>query len=407
MKRVMKMKTMTRFRAAMVLSLSCVVGLLNLSNCSLGRNADYGTETGESPARKYVSSETVKKHFLPGIKIPRETPDEIYARACFFQERKKHKLAIEEFNTILRIDPKYVKACNGLGISYDALGEYPRAIEAYTRALELSSDLDYVNNNLGYCYFLQGNLDAAIDHFKKAISLNSEKSLYHKNLALAYATKGDYDPALVELKLAGDEAKAHYTMGQFYYAKGLYPEARSQFVEAKAMNPALTGVEKYLDALEVLAHVPEGKDRHDIGLGALAAATRSGSIGKHERRSRERDRGETKALGAGKDNKRVVDDEGVEVSNGNGVPHMARDVGRFLSGNGVRVVALTNAAHFNHFITTVYHPKGYRDNAVVVARKLPGLQNVREADRPASRNAKIRVLIGRDLINQQSRFAGE
>lgn len=398
------MKTMTQLWTAIVMCSACALGLLNLSNCSLGKNAGYGTEAGESSAPKYFAREAIKRDFLPSMKTPRETPDDMYARACFFQERKKHKLAIGEFNKILQIDATYVKAYNGLGVSYDALGEYPRAIEAYTRALELSSDLDYVNNNLGYCYFLQGHIDAAIAHFRKAISLDSTKSLYRKNLALAHAAKGDYDPALVELKLAGGEARAHYTMGQFYYAKGLYPEARSQFAEAKVMNPALTGVENYLDAIDLLAPVAEGKEQENMGPVVLAGATRNDSIGEHDRRFRERDRGESRVLHAGTITKPVMDEAGVEVSNGNGVRHMARDVGRFLGSHGVRVVALTNAEHFNYPFTTVYYLKGYREYAFGVAQNLPGLTNVKESDRPARRNARIKVVIGRDLVNQKVRL---
>jgi tetratricopeptide (TPR) repeat protein len=399
------MKTTTQVWTAIVMCLAGALGLLNLSNCSLGRSAGYGTEAAESSAPKHFTRNAIKRDFLSRLKTPRETPDDMYARARFFQERNKHKLAIGELKKILQIDPTYVKAYNGLGVSYDALGEYQRAIEAYTRALELSPDLDYVNNNLGYCYFLKGDFDAAIARFNKAISLDSTKSLYHKNLALAHAAKGNFDPALAELKQAGEEAKAHYTMGRFYYAKGLYPEARSQFAEAKVMNPALRGVDNYLDALDVVAPAVQAKDRDDTGPTALAATKGSRLSDEHDRRFRERDRGQTRVPGAGNDIKALVTDAaGVEVSNGNGVRHMARDVGRMLSSHGVRVVALTNATHFRYPVTTVYYLKGYREYAVDVARNLPGLQNVKESDRPARPNAKIRVLIGRDLVSQKVRL---
>jgi hypothetical protein len=166
----------------------------------------------------------------------------------------------------------------------------------------------------------------------------------------------------------------------------------------------LTGVENYLEAIDVLAPGAEGKDQENSGPVVHAGATRNDSVGEHDRRFKERDRGERTVLGAGKDTKPVMDEAGVEVSNGNGVRHMARDVGRFLGSHGVRVVALTNAKHFSYPFTTVYYLKGYREYAFGVAQNLPGLINVKESVRPARRNARIKVLIGRDLVNQKVRL---
>ena len=54
----------------------------------------------------------------------------------------------------MEIDPSLTKAYNAIGVSYDSLGEFSRAIEAYNAALKVDPKLDYVNNNLGFAYLL-------------------------------------------------------------------------------------------------------------------------------------------------------------------------------------------------------------------------------------------------------------
>jgi len=59
-----------------------------------------------------------------------------------------------------------------LGVSYDAVGDYDRAVDYYRAALKIDEKLDYVLNNLGYSYLLQGKFDLAIENFKRALDLN-------------------------------------------------------------------------------------------------------------------------------------------------------------------------------------------------------------------------------------------
>ena len=168
------------------------------------------------------SRETAISQLLSNTRPHQGNPDSHYLLACYYQERDRHKEAIEEFKKVLFIDPGYVKAYNGLGVSYDLLGEYSKAIDFYKQALNLNPDLDYVHNNLGYSYLLQGKLDEAIITFKKAVAINDQSKQLHNNLGLAYAEKGQYDLALTEFKLAADEAKAHYNMAHVYFKQGVF-----------------------------------------------------------------------------------------------------------------------------------------------------------------------------------------
>jgi hypothetical protein len=86
------------------------------------------------------------------------------------------------------------------------------------------------------------------------------------------------------------------------------------------------------------------------------------------------------------------------VSNGNGVNRMARRVGNFLKGNGVILMYLSNASHFNHEETKIYYTRGYLREACQLAQKLVGRQSLEEIPTVRGGKAEISILIGKDLV---------
>lgn len=299
--------------------------------------------------------------FLSRIKFYKGDPDSLYKQACYFQKRNKHSLAIENFKNILLADPNNVRAYNGMGVSYDLLGDLPRAIESYKSALEVNANLDYVQNNLGYTYLRLGKLDAAIDAFEKAIALNNQKRLYHNNLGLAYVKKGQLDQGFDEFMLAEDKARAHYNMAQVLYQNGSYGEAKTHFAKASVLNPSIAGVKIGLRAAELLANISQDKAKSP----EQKTDIKQQSLGKE-----------------------IV----VEISNGNGVYRMARRMRSYLRKKGIERIRISNARHFNYAKTKIYYPKGYLDDAYHLAKLIPGHQDTEKLTKPNSPNIKIRKI---------------
>ena len=235
----------------LLLFLACVL-LLFSASCIMLRdsNRSNGAVTREGVAK-----------FVGRIRAHQGNAESHYALGCYLQERRKHKPAIEEFKAALEIDPNHVKAYNGLGVSYDAIGDCERAIESYKAALSTSEKLDYVFNNLGYSFLLQGKTDLAIENFKKALELDAGNTRYRNNLGLAYANSGQYDAALAELKEAGDEAKAHYNIAQLYYREGFYKEAEAHFEQASLLKAPDREIERGLKAAGSLAGIVTNSGR--------------------------------------------------------------------------------------------------------------------------------------------------
>jgi len=89
----------------------------------------------------------------------------------------------------------------------------------------------------------------------------------------------------------------------------------------------------------------------------------------------------------------------IEISNGNGVRHMARNVGFYLNAKDFIATRLINADHFDYPETKIYYRKGYRQDALRLAEDIPGQQkeaNIIEMNR--TKKSAIKVLIGKDLI---------
>ena len=389
--------------------------------------------------------ETKIAGFVSNVRPARGNPDSHYLLAGYYQERGRHKEAIEEFKKVLLIDPGYVKAYNGMGVSYDMLGDFPRAIECYNYALKLDPNVGYVYNNLGYSYLLQGNLDDAITALTRAIVVNDQDKRFHNNLGLAYAEKGQYDLALAEFKLASDEAKAHYNMAQLYFKKGLFEEAKSHYAMALKINPSLTIVRTGLKAADALARIFEPipnkaepkrlviPDQPIVRTAEMEkpvpsdqSATVNSESGKEVVYNPSTDEGsETNQLASRVQPPMPIDKEeqtvsidqgteikqltslknvGIEISNGNGARRMAKKVGDYLKERGLKVTRLTNANHFRHSGTKIIYQKEYDKAAEQVAEHLPVYRAKEEIERFDRPNIRVKILIGKDLVPHHKIF---
>ena len=355
--------------------------------CSSFRNIIGGVPQDPTPTQEDARIISAATGFFSNVRPYRESTESMLNRGCYFQENGKYRLAIQEFRGIVEMNPTSVEAYNRMGICYDLLGEYDQAVYCYMRALGIEHDLAYVQNNLGYSYFLQGSFDYAVAAFKKAIALNAHEALYHNNLGLAYAGKGEFRLAFQELELGGDKTKAHYNLKQIVSRMNLDSQGKANLEQAKRAiqpfprNDLLSANSVVSDA--VYLHSPAGlpsefadtsADEQILSVGTVISRTYENSFGIK------------------------TNEPGIEVSNGNGVRFMARDVARYLENRGSNVQKLSNAQSFSHRKSTLYYCDGYLEQAHRIAEELPGLNDLRAVRLFRRPDIKIRVVIGRDLI---------
>ena len=169
----------------------------------------YGQDIKPNP----LSPEELRK-FVGSIRQVDGEAEAHYRLALHFQEKYRHKLAIDELKQVLQRNPAHFRAYNALGVSFDNLGEHDAAIDSYKRALQIDPKLDYVYNNLGYAYLLKGDPQNAADAFQQAIALNAKEKRYRNNLGLVYVKQDKFELAFEQFRALDTDANAENALAK-------------------------------------------------------------------------------------------------------------------------------------------------------------------------------------------------
>lgn len=110
--------------------------------------------------------------------------------------------ALEDFNLAIRLAPEFSPGWSGRADVFRKQGEYQRAVEDYNEAIRLAPEKPRRYAARGYCLHRLGHYQAAIQDFDKALQLNP-------HLAAAYGERAKAYEAL------GDGAKAERDRGQY------------------------------------------------------------------------------------------------------------------------------------------------------------------------------------------------
>ncbi len=284
------------------------------------------------------------KQFLSHIRPRQGNPDSHYLLGRYLVERGRYGEAITEFEKVLAIKPDHIKAYNGIAVCYDNLKQYEKARAYYREAVRLGPDLAFLRNNLGYSFALEGDYNSAIEAYSKAIGLNTTNPLFHNNLAYALSKTGRHTQAAQEYEFAGNTARAGN--------KRLLAEAKQAIPE-------------------------EGLQEMDVAEVAAAIVT-------------------------------PVDKKlAIEISNGNGINNMARNVAAYLRAKGYMVARCTNARNFNHSRTEILYQKEARELGSRIAKEIWETADMKEVSRLDRPNLKVKVVVGRDMAGKRRIFEEE
>ncbi len=350
------------------------VFVLSVNSCSLINYFSGYVKSWESkaPGRDTVASSM--NRFVGSVRTAQGNQDAHYLLGDYYQGRGRHREAIEEFNKSIRIDPQCVKAYNGIAVSLDQMGEYERALEYYQAALAIQPELDYLYNNLGYSLLQQERYEEAAAAFEKANAISGGKiSRVRNNLALANSAVGKGDPSMVPAD-PKHEALIEYTAGNLRLKNGNFEEARGHYRKAITLNPEMRGARKGEDVAALLTEV-------------------------------KRSLNEEASLVLNDENApAIIGRDGVEISNGNGVPRMAKDVGGFLKKQGFNVVRLTNADHFKYEKASVYYRGDAEFTALRIKGAVAGITQMKKVGGFDRDNVQVKVIVGKDLATERDTF---
>ncbi|BBO74958.1 hypothetical protein DSCW_23750 [Desulfosarcina widdelii] len=327
---------------------------------------------------------------------------------------------------------------NNLGYSYLLQARPELAVDYLTRAVALDQENERYRNNLGVAYARIGDHEAALQTFLAA----GDKARAYSNMGRLYYREGDYDRAAQHFSMAsalkpsdtdsGNGLIAATSLARIHEEKqemldnteekrqGLEEDDLTARYDADGFTTIPAGAIEDPEIIEIepayMAILNEKtEDRNDQPIYTVSLAEFGSAEGQNAaiRKTMEVERNgiihESRApelLGLdGTDIQRQpMRRVKIEVSNGNGLRHMARNVGTYLTGKGFILMYLSNADHFNHVGTSIYYTKENAEEAYRLSQELPGLQTLEEVQDIRNGNAGIRVRIGRDLTNHLSLF---
>ncbi|MGA1795015.1 MAG: tetratricopeptide repeat protein [bacterium] len=150
-------------------------------------------------------------------------------------------MAIEELKEAIRLDPQYINAYNNLGTIYNRIGRIEDAIQCFNKSIELNPTYIEAYDNLGVVYYMNNDFDKAMGYFHKAIEIEPTYAQAYNNMGSIFVARNrfaeavepirkalEYDPNLVD---------AYNNLGSAYLGLGRLEEAEGLFMEALAREP--------------------------------------------------------------------------------------------------------------------------------------------------------------------------
>jgi len=159
----------------------------------------------------------------------------------------KFEMAEEMYRKAIELKPEFAPPHNNLGIVYQRLSNFKKAIICHGKALDIFKEIGDLSGeskcygNLGAAYHSLGDFKKAIEFHNKSLKMKKEigdqagESKCYGNLGLAYANLGDFKKALIyhnkALKIAKDisdrvwESACYGNLGTVYHTLGDFKKA--------------------------------------------------------------------------------------------------------------------------------------------------------------------------------------
>lgn len=135
---------------------------------------------------------------------------------------------------------------DNLGVYYRSLKDNDKAMENYNKVLSINPKYALTYNNRGNIYFERGQDDLALADYNKAIELDAKKVTTYANRALIYCRKNDFTKAKEDFAKAeqidSTFAKTYFNRGILYDQIGEYQKAVDDFTKYLKLVPGDDGI---------------------------------------------------------------------------------------------------------------------------------------------------------------------
>jgi S1-C subfamily serine protease/Flp pilus assembly protein TadD len=190
---------------------------------------------------------------------------------------KNYDLAIESYQTCLRLKGDLAPARMGMGAVYLEQKKYPAAVEQFELASKLTPRDPQPYYNAGYAYCRAGQPAKAVPFLKYALNLNPKDAETCLLLAHAYYDLRDYEFARKALEAAvslrPNDPNCHIKLGLVLAALDRPDDARRELQAALSLRP------QHAEAYVVLGKVYQRQDDYPAAAAAWNNAVRFDTSG--------------------------------------------------------------------------------------------------------------------------------
>jgi len=141
--------------------------------------------------------------------------------------------AIQAYNKLLELYPEDTTANHELGVLYQLIEEWNKAVEHYEICRRVKTKFTASYDQLAEVYKAKGLYDRATEVLKYYLQNIADDVLIHQALAQNYLCQGRYNLAQLEIDKAVSIEPTHflnfYTQGLIYYYKENFPRAEKEY----------------------------------------------------------------------------------------------------------------------------------------------------------------------------------
>ncbi len=280
--------------------------------------------------------------------------DAHYQRGTYYQTRGNLALALEAYNDALTLDNRHAESRNAMATIYSQQGNFPKAEAMLREAVQQNPNAAHLRNNLGYVYYLRGNHDAAMKEFRAALALEPKNEWARNNLEMAQDAMSKRVSKLVERPKTAVPPPTVTVTPLDIWSDIKVTENTKPFVPT-AGNKTAPAIQPEIKPTAML-------------------------IASNEFR--------------------------LEISNGSGIPGLAKRLSQVLTRLGIPVKIISNQQPYRQVVTDIQYREGFEKDAKNLRDKLNGQALVSRVTKQA-KPVDIRVVLGKDLKTHMAKIEAQ
>lgn len=202
-----------------------------------------------------------------------ESPELIRARILLgdlFRAEGNYRGALEEYETVVKLDPYSPSSYYRLGLAYQFLQRFLEAKVSYEKALALKPEDVESQMNLGLVYLALGDLPSAMDHTKVATEIDPKNPDALANYGVVLDAVGDHVGAqrafLSSLEISGDKPATLLNLSQNLLAQARAAEAQEVLQRFLKVSDSPFARKRLGDALALQGQAGQAIEQYEKAL---------------------------------------------------------------------------------------------------------------------------------------------